>query len=274
MTGRELPARATPVAALDVFLALRMQLGIQLGREVPRQGALILLAQMALETGRFKSCMNFNLGGIKASKKWAGDYQHFTTMEVLPMALAAKYMADVPVDSTVEIIKTVEGMSTVRFAGRHPVNKFVAFESMNSAMEHHVGFLLGRYRSAVECAMAGNSQAFVSELYRLKYFTGDRASYEKSVASLASEYERTFAPDAPPVAPERPEARPVTVAAMVAPPDEIRPEIPPPGPAPATPLPLPPVVPVVILATTKKAERPWGIRLLLWLLEAFNRKKC
>ena len=271
MSGRELPARATPVAALDVFLALRLQLGVQLGREVPRQGALILLAQMALETGRFKSCMNFNLGGIKASKKWAGDFQHFTTLEVLPMALAAKYLEDVPVDSTVEIIKTVEGMSTVRFAGRHPVNKFVAFETMNSAMEHHVGFLLGRYRSAVECAMAGKEEAFVSELYRLKYFTGDRASYTKSVASLTREYDRTFAPDAPPVAPTPPVVELVTIAAMVAPPDEIRPKIPPPGPAPATPLPLPPVVPVVILATTKKAERPWGIRLLLWLLARFTR---
>jgi len=271
MSGRELSARATPVAAIDVFLALRMQLGVQLGREVPRQGALILLAQMALETGRFKSCMNYNLGGIKASKKWAGDFQHFTTMEVLPMALAAKYLEDVPPDSTVEVIKTVDGVSTVRFSGRHPVNRFVAFESMNSAMEHHVGFLLGRYRSAVECAMAGNPQAFVSELYRLKYFTGDRASYEKSVASLAREYEREFAPDAPPVAPERPEARPVTVAAMVTPPDEIRPAIPPPGPAPLSPLPAPPVVPIVVAMVTKKEPRPWMVRLLLWLLARFTR---
>ena len=271
MTGRELPARATPVAALDVFLALRLQLGIQLGREVPRQGALILLAQMALETGRFKSCMNFNLGGIKASKKWAGDYQHFTTLEVLPMALAAKYMADVPADSTVEVIKTVDGMSTVRFAGRHPVNKFVAFESMNSAMEHHVGFLLGRYRSAVECAMGGSATGFVSELYRLKYFTGDRASYEKSVASLASEYERTFAPDVAPVAPTPPVVELVTVAAMVAPVAEARPAIPPSGPAPLSPIPPPPVVPIVAMAPTKKEPRPWGIRLLFWLLGRFTR---
>ena len=271
MTGRELPARATPVAAIDVFLALRMQLGIQLGREVPRQGALILLAQMALETGRFKSCMNYNLGGIKASKKWAGDFQHFTTLEVLPMALAAKYLEDVPAESTVEIIKTVDGMSTVRFAWRHPVNNFVAFETMDGAMEHHVGFLLGRYRSAVECAMGGSATGFVSELYRLKYFTGDRASYEKSVASLAREYEHTFAPDAPPVAPTPPVVELVTIAATVAPVVEARPAIPPPGPAPLSPLPLPPVVPIVAMTATKKEPRPWGIRLLLWLLARFTR---
>ena len=119
--------------------------------------------------------------------------------------------------------------------------------------------------------MGGSAQGFVSELYRLKYFTGDRASYEKSVASLAREYEREFAPDAPPVAPTPPEVRPVTVAATVAPVDEVRPAIPPPGPAPLTPLPLPPVVPIVVAMVTKQEPRPWGIRLLLWLLARFTR---
>ena len=43
------------------------------------------------------------------------------------------------------------------------------------------------------------------------------------------------------------------------------------GPAPLSPLPLPPVVPIVVLAATKKEPRPWGIRLLLWLLGRFTR---
>ena len=52
MTPRELPARATPVQPAEVYLALRLQLEAQLGREqVTRAGAMVLLGQMALETG-------------------------------------------------------------------------------------------------------------------------------------------------------------------------------------------------------------------------------
>jgi hypothetical protein len=48
-------------------MALRLQLEAQLGKEqTTRAGAMILLGQMALETGRFEATMNYNFGAVSA----------------------------------------------------------------------------------------------------------------------------------------------------------------------------------------------------------------
>lgn len=275
MTARELPARATPVSPADVYLALRLQLEAQLGSPPSRETTTILLGQMALETGRFRSAMNFNLGGIKCPRNWPGCWQHFTTTERLPITAAEKYLRDVPPDATVEIVDRDEATWTLRFRGKHPVNRFVAFESLEAAVEHHVAFLLGRYRSAVDIAVAtGDATAYVRRCYELRYFTADPEGYAKSVASLAREYARTLPPDPVPE-PTRPVDVPVSVAATVAAPEPETARIEAPA-QPAQPVaPIPPIVPVMLPRVGEpmtEPVRPWWVRLLLWFARLLIRR--
>ena len=270
MTARELPARATPVDPAALYLALRVQLAQQLGHAPTREATTILLGQMALETGRFRSVMNYNLGGIKCPTKWPGCWQHFTTTERLPASIAERYLREVPPEATVELVTRNGDLWTLRFKGKHPVNRFVAFESLEAAVEHHVAFLLGRYRSAVELAMTtGSAEAYVQRCYELRYFTADPEGYAKSVASLAREYRRTLPPDTAPAAPARPVEALVSLAATVPAPEPQTPRVEAPtAPGePAAPAP-PPVAPVTLPRIGEplaEAPRPWWLRLLVWL---------
>jgi hypothetical protein len=269
VTARELPARATPVDPAALYLALRLELAHQLGTTPPREAVTILLGQMALETGRFRSAMNYNLGGIKCPKNWPGCWQHFTTTERLPASIATKYLAETVPDATVELVTRDGDAWTLRFRGKHPVNRFVAFESLEAAVEHHVAFLLGRYRSAVRIAVeTRDADAYVRECHRLKYFTADPDSYAASVASLSREYARTLPPDPVP-APQRPkdEPAPVPVTVAASAPVEAAHEAPRPLPEPA-PLAPPPVAVVTLPRIgdpAPLARAPWFVRLLAWL---------
>jgi hypothetical protein len=252
-----------------VYLALRLQLEAQLGSPPPREAVTILLGQMALETGRFKSAMNYNLGGIKCPKSWPGCWQHFTTTERLPAAVAAKYLEERVPDATVELVTRDGDSWTLRFRGKHPVNRFVAFESLEAAVEHHVAFLLGRYRSAVELAITTKSaEAYVQRCYELRYFTADPNTYARNVASLSREYGRTLPPDPTPAPPTRPVEALVSLAATVPAPEPqtARIEAPTAPSEPTSPAP-PPVAPVVLPRIGQPAEeppRPWWLRLLVW----------
>lgn len=277
MTARELPARATPVDPAALYLALRAQLAHQLGHAPTREATTILLGQMALETGRFKSAMNYNLGGIKCPTKWPGCWQHFATTERLPAAVAAKYLEERVSDATVELVTRDGDSWTLRFRGRHPVNRFVAFESLEAAVEHHVAFLLGRYRSAVKLALeTGSAEAYVRRCYELRYFTADPDGYAKSVASLAREYRRTLPPDPTPAPPTRPVEALVSLAATVPAPEPqtARIEAPTAPSEPTSPAP-PPVAPVTLPRIGEplvEAPRPWWLRLLVWLARLFVRR--
>lgn len=257
------------MSPLEVFVALRLQLEAQLGREqATRAGALILLGQMALETDRFKAAMNYNFGGVKCSSNWRGCWQHFATREHLSEAEALRYLSDVPAGSKVERVGVDEkGRAILLFSGRHPVNKFRAFETLDDAVHHHVAFLLGaRYRSAVHLAMAGRPDDYAIALRTAGYYTGDAASYARSVRLLAKEYDAKMPPDPEPVpAPERHEDEPVTLAASAAPAPAETPATPPQGAAVAAPpiAPLPQAGPVVARA---EKPRPWWMRLLGWVI--------
>lgn len=258
------------MSPVEVYMALRLQLEAQLGKEqTTRAGTMILLGQMALETGRFESTMNYNFGGVKCSSSWKGCWQHFTTTEHVSEDEAARHLATIPPGSRVERIGVDDaGKVILRFSGRHPVNKFRAYETLDDAVASHVRFLLGqRYRTAVHLAMAGRPDDYAIALRSAGYYTGDAAVYARNVRLLAKEYDGKMPPEpAPPVpAPERHEDAPVTLAASAAPAPVETPALPPQGAAVA----VPPVVPLpqvgTGLAKTEK-PRPWWARLLGWVI--------
>lgn len=277
MTARELPARRTVVSPAEVYMALRLQLEAQLGKEqTTRAGAMILLGQMALETGRFEATMNYNFGGVKCSSSWKGCWQHFTTTEHVEEDAARTYLNTPPPGSKVERVGVDDkGRVILRFSGKHPVNKFRAFETLDDAVHHHVAFLLGkRYRTALMLAMAGRADDYAIALRSAGYYTGDAGVYARNVRLLAREYDGKMPPEPVP-APQPPKGEPVSLAATVAPPEPQTPSVAPPGPkdeAPAPVVVVPPVVPLPQVGTglTREEPRPWWVRLLVWLVGAMT----
>lgn len=260
------------MSPVEVYMALRLQLEAQLGKEqTTRAGAMILLGQMALETGRFEATMNYNFGGIKCGPNWKGCWQYFPTTEHVSEDEAARYLATVPPGAKVERIGVDDtGKVILRFSGRHPVNRFRAYETLDDAVAHHVAFLLGkRYRTAVHLAMAGRADDYAIALRSAGYYTGDAATYARNVRLLAREYDGKMPPEPVP-APTRPADEVVSVAATVAPPEPETPAVAPPGPkdeAPAPVVVVPPVAPLPQVGTglTREEPRPWWVRLLAFL---------
>jgi Mannosyl-glycoprotein endo-beta-N-acetylglucosaminidase len=277
VTARELPAKRTLVSPVEVYMALRLQLEAQLGKEqTTRAGAMILLGQMALETGRFEATMNYNFGGVKCSASWKGCWQHFTTTEHVEEDVARTYLTTPPPGSKVERVGVDDkGRVILRFSGRHPVNKFRAFETLDDAMQHHVAFLLGkRYRNAVHLAMAGRADDYAVALRSAGYYTGDAATYARNVRLLAREYDGKMPPEPVP-APTRPADELVSVAATLPTSEPQTPAVAPPTPkdeAPAPVVVVPPVVPLPQVGTglTREEPRPWWVRLLVWLVGAMT----
>lgn len=267
------------MSPVEVYMALRLQLEAQLGKEqTTRAGAMILLGQMALETGRFEATMNYNFGGVKCSSSWAGCWQHFTTTEHVTEADAERHLAMAPAGAKVERVGVDDdGRVILRFSGKHPVNKFRAFETLDDAMKHHVAFLLGkRYRTAVHLAMAGRADDYAIALRSAGYYTGDAATYARNVRLLAREYDGKMPPEQAPVAPPtRPADELVSLAATVPAPVPQTPVVTPPRPSDEAPAPViaPPAMPLPQIGTglTREEPRPWWVRLLAWLFRLTSR---
>lgn len=280
MTARELPAKATPVTPAEVYLAARLALTQQLGHESPRQAAVILTAQLALESKRFASVQNWNLGGIKCGKHWRGCWQFFSTLEHWTPEEHAEHVAKQKPGDTITDVGPSErpGRRVYRVTGRQEANKFRAFESLESAMAHHVAFLASeRYAPARALLLDGQAEAFALELGRAGYYTAPPEVYARGVRLLAAEYAKSLPQDPPAPPQNRPEAPALTIAATVAPSEapEARHEAPArqePTPAPTAPAPAIVAAPLPrVVDPAPVVARPWWIRLLGWAFRALGR---
>lgn len=276
MTARELPAKATPVTPAEVYLALKLQLETQLQHQVQRKAAVILVAQMALETGRFKSTMNWNFGGVKCVSGWKGCWQHFATHEHWTPEEFKENSALCQGDAAIRYVGPSKkpGKSEYLVTGHHPANKFRAFESFDDAIAHHVSFLLGRYRKAVDVALLGDPSGYVMAIHKLGYFTAPPEDYAHSVELMTDEYMKSLPAD--PVPPrEGPKDALVSIAASVPSPEPQKAAL---APATAPQSPLAPMSPppVVMLPRVgeplKKSEQPWYWRLLGFLFRLLARR--
>lgn len=178
--------KVTPLTAQDVALAFRSAYETVCGVTPSKECLALLVAQSALETGRWRSIHCFNFGNVKASRDYTGLYCMFRCNEV------------------------IDG-KVVWFDPPHPQTFFRAFESAESGAIDHIRFLAGRkrYAAAWEAAQAGTPLAFVEMLKKAGYFTADAGPYARAVISLWKEYtpmcERLLARDTQP-APVDPEA--------------------------------------------------------------------
>jgi hypothetical protein len=155
----------TPLDAKTVALAFRSAYEKVCGKTPPNACLALLVAQSALETGRWKSIHCFNFGNVKASPDYYGYYCQFRCNEVIK--------------------GKVEW-----FDPPHPQCNFRAFDSVEVGALDHIRFLAQRkrYAKAWEVAQTGMPLAFVEALKAAGYFTADAGPYARAVTSLWKEY--------------------------------------------------------------------------------------
>jgi len=182
MKATLVPDQLTPLDAKTVALAFRGAYETVCGKTPSNACLALLVAQSALETGRWKAIHCFNFGNVKASPDYYGYYCQFRCNEVI-------------------------GGKVQWFDPPHPQCNFRAFPSVEVGALDHVRFLATRqrYAKAWEVAQTGMPLAFVEALKAAGYFTADAGPYARAVSSLWKEYlglvERLKDADTEPAAP-------------------------------------------------------------------------
>lgn len=186
--GVERPAKRTPVTPEQVFLALATAWQLLAGSPPSRDVLHILHAQSALETGHWRSIMNFNLGGAK--RHAPHDWCFFTTTERFPHSVADRYLASSKPGAEVALVRQDATHKTLRFSGKQSMNCFASWETLDDAASAHLALLFRRFPTAIERAKAGDVDGYVRELKRRNYFTASEDEYKKAVGSIARRYTR------------------------------------------------------------------------------------
>ncbi len=165
MLATLVPDRLTPMSAIEVAKAFKSAFATVCGADPSRDCLALLVAQSALETGRWKSIHRFNFGNVKASATYAGKYCQFRCNEVI-------------------------NGKVQWFDPPHAQTNFRAFDSAESGAIDHMRFLATRprYAHAWQVALSGMPLAFVDALKSAGYFTADAGPYARAVASLWKEY--------------------------------------------------------------------------------------
>lgn len=176
------PAVKTPITPTDVARALRVAWMRLFDAEPASQQLAVLMAQSALETGRWKSCWNFNLGNIKGGSKWTGDTCQFRCNEVI-------------------------GGVVQWFDPPHPQTAFRAYASLPDAAADYLWMLRRRFSRCWEHVLRGDPVAFSQALKSQRYYTAPEPPYTRAVKSLFNEYMRVLVnqESSPPPPPDEPE---------------------------------------------------------------------
>lgn len=163
------PDQLTPLGAADVARAFRTAFVRSFGHDPSTRTLAILMAQSALESGRWKSLHCYNFTNIKASETYEGHYCLYRCNEVI--------------DGKVEW-----------FDPPHPQCRFRAFLNADDAAYDYLVFLLRpRFKPAWDKAIEGDPIGFVGALKAGGFFTAAEQPYQRAVVSLMSEYSSKIA---------------------------------------------------------------------------------
>jgi len=163
----------------DLELALRGALTEAIGRPAPVTSTALLVAQCWHETGRTKSCWNFNLGNVQCFAPSKMDYVVYTASELVK-------------DATVMRRET-----------------FRAYDSLQAGAQAWVAFFAKspRYLRVWEAIVAGATPEQYAHLLKVcGYYTADEGEYARGIASLYKEFMSQRKRDTDP---ETPQTKPV-----------------------------------------------------------------
>ncbi len=186
MLGTYVSPIRTPVSPSALKEGLRLQL-VRLLTHAPSEHALdVLVAASAFETGRWKSCWNFNLGNVKAESTWTGEYTCLANVREVIQGVERWFS---PEGETAGKGGPVIGQRYSLPPG-HPATRFRAYPDIESGCEGWVEKLAKRYRESLELLLAGcSSDDFIASLKRQGYFTGELDAYQAGVRSIQAEFE-------------------------------------------------------------------------------------
>ena len=168
--GREVEVpkvRTTPPES-ELCLALANASREVLGAGLSRAAMGVLVAQIYLETGRLRSCFNFNLGNVRDMPGDGVDYVLLWTWEMLPGPRGE--------------LQRWEGFGAFR-----------AYPTLEDGVREHLEFLTNferrpRYREVWDAVVAGDARATAYALKRRGYYTADADDYARAMESIAREF--------------------------------------------------------------------------------------
>lgn len=170
---RELPDTRTPLTLDEAAHAIVHGWRCYFGGDPKRESLLVLLAQSALETGRWSAIHCFNFGNIKSAP---GDGRSWTFFRCNELLDGKWCWFDPP----------------------HPQTRFRAYDSAEEGAVDYVALLVRRYTAAWGAVTVGDPGAFVDCLKRGMYFTAPIEPYRRNVISLFREFDKALTlPDPP-----------------------------------------------------------------------------
>jgi N-acetyl-anhydromuramyl-L-alanine amidase AmpD len=191
--GRKLPPNETSLAPEQVARAIAEAYFEIVGQNPTRELVLVLTAHSALETGHWHLCRNYNLGNVKATDAWQGDYSYYYANEKLPASLLAKALrfAAWRLDGKQGLDAVATGGGWVDLFPDHPWCRFRAYSSLKVSVADHIRKLMGRYKAAIPFAARGDVVIYCSLLQSLgPYFTANLGVYTNSVDSIYRGYSK------------------------------------------------------------------------------------
>lgn len=187
---RRLSATKTPIKEHEFYDAIG-----RLAPELSHAAKCVLMAHWALETGRGKKCVAYNVGNFKHSQHSNRDYCYFQTWEVLPVKEARKYVSQSTMQTPCKLVEPDGGVRVTRinFLPDHPACCFNAYETLDAGLKDYIEVVRRRFGDAWRALEKGDPWEFATALHAKGYFTADVGIYSKSIASLWREYHRDFA---------------------------------------------------------------------------------
>jgi hypothetical protein len=146
---------------------------------VTRAAARLVVAQFALESG-MKTCLNFNVSGIKTKRGSAKyDWQYFTTHERLT---AEQVQLAQSLGPELVVVVAHEGkLTTVRLLPKHPWCCFRAFQSLQAAVDDHCVTLRDTFGKkepkSLDALLTGDPLAYAHALRANGYYTAKETAY-------------------------------------------------------------------------------------------------
>lgn len=206
MPGRELPAISSNMQLADVAAVFARYWP---GGTPKREALALVLAQSALETGRWDKMVDWNFGGVK-SQSTRIDHTYFWTAECVAEAsgqdVIRKSTDQAPAKLAKDQSKCKPGQLRISVGPKHPWARFRAFESAEAGARDYLGFLSTRTKAWEVANTTADAKAFVAALKKSGYFTGPEDVYFANVSSMQREFLRTLPPTIPAVesiAPQR-----------------------------------------------------------------------
>ena len=183
----------TPATPADVGAALGRAWYRLFGAMPERASIDLLLAQWALETSRGRSCYGWNLGNVKATAAWDGDFCERACNELLGQrdAEAALSRAAPRTDgpgSDVLLGGTVGSLRIVWFYPPNPASRFRAFDTLEAGALDYLSLLADRFSGAWGDVLTGDARRFAQTLRALRYYTAPVETYATALVSLAREF--------------------------------------------------------------------------------------